>query len=292
MASDSCPHTMLETLFSVYYHLRRRWLYGLMATLVSTSLILATPQPGQAVSILELLLRGVQIIQLSTLSDRQEVALGKQINDQLVAEEVELYTNRNINAYVNDIGQRLVSHSARPDLPFTFQVIDNDQINAFATMGGYVYVTTGLLKAADNEAQLASVIGHEIGHIASRHAIEQMRQLALAQGVISAAGVDQNQAVNIGVELALRRPNSRRDEFEADQQGLATLQSAGYAPKAMVDFMKKLLNQGSVPTFLSTHPAVSDRIQALEQAIDPATESNGAGLDSADYRSKVSQISG
>lgn len=282
---------MLELFSFVYRQLRRRWMYGLMATFVSFSLILATPQPGQAISLLELLLRGVQIIQLSTLSERQEVALGKQINDQLVSSDVKLYTDRAINSYVNNIGQTLVPYSDRPNLPYTFQVVDSSQINAFATMGGFVYVTTGLMRTADNEAQLASVIGHEIGHIASRHSLEQMRQMALAQGVISAAGVDRNAAVNIGVELALRRPNSRQDEFEADQRGLDTLQQAGYAPKAMVNFMQKLLSQGSLPTFLSTHPAVSDRIDALNQDIDPATAASGAGLDSTAYRSRISNLS-
>lgn len=271
--------------------LRRRWGYGLLSVLVASGLILGTPHPSQAFSLFDLLLRGVQIIQLSTLSDRQEVAIGKQINDQLVAEEIRLYSDRAINSYINEIGQRLVPYSARPNLPYTFQVAEDSKINAFATMGGYVYVTTGLIKAADNEAQLASVIGHEIGHIAGRHAVEQMRESAIAQGLISAAGVDRNAAVNIGVELALRRPNSRQDEFEADQQGLVSLQQAGYAPGAMVRFMEKLLNQPSLPAFLSTHPAVSDRIRALNQTIDPATANSGGGLDSAAYRSKIAKLS-
>ncbi|MFB2771184.1 M48 family metalloprotease [Pelatocladus sp. BLCC-F211] len=122
-------------------------------------------------------------------------------------------------------------------------------------MGGYVYVTTGLLKAADNEAQLASVIAHEIGHIASRHAIEQMRETAIARGVATAAGLERSTAVQIGVDLALQRPNSREDEFEADRKGLRTLGRAGYAESAMIAFMQKLLQKRSLPTFLSTHPA-------------------------------------
>jgi len=77
-------------------------------------------------------------------------------------------------------------------------------------MGGFVYVNTGLLKLADNEAELASVIGHEIGHIASRHTVEQMRGTAIAGGVATAAGLDRNTAVQIGVDLALRRPHSGR----------------------------------------------------------------------------------
>jgi beta-barrel assembly-enhancing protease len=282
---------MSNLFLNVYRQWRRRWIYGLISLTMAFGLILTTPQPGQAVSIFDLILRGVQIIQLSTLSDRQEVSIGKQINDKLVAEELNLYSDRSVNSYINEIGQRLVPYSDRSDIPYTFQVVEDSKINAFATMGGYVYVTTGLIRAADNEAQLASVISHEIGHIASRHAIEQMRESALAQGIVTAAGMDRNAAVNIGVELALRRPNSRRDEFEADQRGLATLTAAGYAPGAMVDFMEKLASQASLPAFLSTHPAVPDRIRALNQAIDPASANYGAGLDGAAYRSRIGTLS-
>lgn len=271
---------------------RRRWAYLLISLTVALGLIVTTPAPGYAQrSFMELLMRGVQIIQLSTLSDRQEVALGRQINDQILSNEMRLFNDRRITSYVDRVGQGLVPYSQRPRIPYTFQVVDSDQINAFATMGGYVYVTTQLLRTADNEAQLASVLGHEIGHIAAKHALEQMREAALAQGAASLAGLDRNAAVNIGVELALRRPNSRRDEFEADQKGLAILKSAGYAPSAMPAFMQKLQGKASLPEFLSTHPAVSERIQVLNRAIDPATANRGIGLDSRAYRAEVSALS-
>ncbi|MCU0524986.1 MAG: M48 family metallopeptidase [Elainella sp. Prado103] len=281
---------MLDLLLDFSRQLRRRWIYGLMSVLVATSLVVTTPRPSQAMSLIELLLRGVQIIQLSTLSDRQEVALGGQINSQLTSQELSLYSDRVINSYINEIGQRLVPHSDRPNIPYTFQVVESSDLNAFATMGGYVYVTTGLIKAADNEAQLASVISHEIGHIAARHALEQMREQAVAQGVASATGLDRNTAVNIGVELALRRPNSRRAEFEADQHGLITLTRAGYAPGAMPAFMEKLRNRNAIPEFLSTHPAVPERIRVLNEAIDPAAANTGAGLDNAAYRSRINSL--
>lgn len=265
----------------------RRGLYGLLSLVVALFVCVGTPQPSQARSWLDLILRGVQIIQLSNVSDRQEVQIGQGINQQLVSREVRLYRNAAINDYVNQIGQRLAAKSSRPDLPYTFQVVDDRGVNAFATMGGYVYVNTGLMAAADNEAQLASVMSHEIGHIARRHALKQMRQSAIAQGVASAAGLDQNTAVNIGVELALRRPNSRQDELEADRDGLAMMQAAGYAPIGTVQFMKKLLGSGSPPTFLSTHPATGDRIRLLEQAIDPAMAQRGEGLDNAAYRARI-----
>jgi predicted Zn-dependent protease len=267
---------------------QRRWLYPLLSVVIALSLVLGSPQVTQARPWFDLIFRGVQIFQLSNISAREEIQIGQQINQQLVGSEIQLYRNSEINRYVDQIGQRLAQESTRTDIPYKFQVVNDKNINAFATMGGFVYVNTGLLTAADNEAQLASVMAHEIGHIAGRHAIGQMRQQAIAQGVAAAAGLDRNLAVQIGVDLALRRPHSRQDEVEADELGLDTLQNAGYAPVAMVDFMEKLLKKGgSVPTFLSTHPATSDRINALEQAIDPARSNVGDGLDTNAYRSKI-----
>ena len=265
----------------------RPWFYPLLSAVVALFICVGLPQSGQAISLFDLILRGVQVIQLSNISDKQEIQIGRAINNQLVSREIRLYRNPQIVRYVEEIGQRLVAKSDRPDIPYTFQVVNDKGLNAFATMGGFVYVNTGLLTAAENEAQLASVMSHEIGHIAGRHAIEQLRKSALARGVAAAAGLDRNLAVQIGVDLALRRPNSRQDEFEADQKGLQTMTRAGYAPSGMVAFMKKLLRANSVPTFLSTHPATSDRIKALERAIDPEDANVGDGLDEQAYKAKI-----
>jgi predicted Zn-dependent protease len=250
-----------------------------------------SPEPTQAFSLPELIFRGIQVIQLSNLSDRQEVALGQQINRQLTNSEFNIYRDRATLAYINRIGQRLAEESDRPDIPYTFQVIDDDKINAFATMGGFIYVNKGLMAAADNEAQLASVIGHEIGHISARHSIQQMRQMAIASGLAAATGLDRSQVVQIGVELALRRPHSRQAEYEADSLGLQTMGRAGYAQSAMVDFMKKLLNRPSPPSILSTHPATADRIAAISQEIDPNLAS-GEGLNDAAYRQEIRRLLG
>ncbi len=279
---------MLKLVSSFAMHqLRRRWFYGLMAAVMAVGISVATPRPSHALSIFDLIFRGIQIIQIENMSDAQEVRLGKQINDQMVGRSFRLYRDRDLNDYIDDIGQRMAAASSRPGIPYTFQVVEDPNINAFATMGGYVYVTTGLIKAADNEAQLASVIGHEVGHVASRHALEQMRETMIAQGIASAAGLDSNVAVAIGVDLALRRPASRGDEFEADERGLANLIQAGYAPSAMPAFMQKLVGQPSPPTFLSTHPAASDRVTRLQALIDPAIADIGDGLDTVAYSNRI-----
>jgi predicted Zn-dependent protease len=265
---------------------RHLWYYPFLVFLMAAGIFVGSTQITQAIPWFDILRQGVQVIQLSTISDSQEVELGKQINQQLVSKEIKLYRNPQIERYVNQIGQRLVKSSDRANIPYTFQVVNNS-VNAFATMGGFVYLHTGLLRFAENEAQLASVIAHEIGHIAERHALQQMRQTAIARGVATAAGLDRSAAVNIGVEIALRRPNSRQAEFEADASGLQALTKAGYAPIAMVNFMDKIRSQSSsVPAFLSTHPAPDDRIARLRKAL-PQPADVGNGLNNAAYRQQI-----
>jgi beta-barrel assembly-enhancing protease len=280
---------MLEQIFSPFWYSRKRWLYGLLSIITALSLSLGMSKPSYSISWFELLLRGVQIFQISNMSDSQEVQLGQQINQQLIkGGKIKVLQNTKLTRYIDEIGQKIVKVSDRPSIPYTFQVVNDKSINAFATMGGFIYLNTGLISVADNEAELASVISHEAGHIIGRHAIKQIKQQAIAQGVLSAAGLEQSAAVQIGVDLALNKPNSREDELEADQLGLKNLQGAGYAPGAMVSFMQKLLKSGaSIPTFLSTHPATQDRITALQQVIDPKTANVGNGLDNQAYKAKL-----
>jgi beta-barrel assembly-enhancing protease len=268
-----------------------RGIYLFLSLMVVAGIWVFSPEPTQAFSLPELIFRGIQVIQLANLSDRQEVALGQQINRQLTNSEFNIDRDRATSAYINRIGQRLAEESDRPNIPYTFQVVDDNNINAFATMGGFVYVNKGLMAAADNEAQLASVISHEIGHISARHSIKQMRQMAIASGVAAATGLDRSRVVQLGVELALRRPHSRQAEYEADILGLSTMGRAGYAQSAMVDFMRKLLNRSSPPSILSTHPATSDRIAAISQEIDPDLAS-GEGLNNAAYRQEIRRLLG
>jgi len=269
----------------------KHWRYPIIS-LLTLSIVVGTPQVAKtfSLSFIETILQGVQVIQLSNMSDEKEVELGQKINKQLVSNnDVTLYQNRQINNYVNKIGQRIVPNTTRPDIPYTFQVVEDSSINAFATVGGFVYLHTGLIAAADNEAELASVIAHEIAHIEAKHGIEQMRERAIAQGLLSASGLDESDAVQIGVELAYRRPNSREDEYEADKLGLNSLTQSGYAPIGMIQFMEKLQQQGgSPPTFLSTHPNAGDRIEALRQQMDHPRQ--GDGLNSQAYQRRTQAL--
>lgn len=267
---------------------RRSWFYPLLAATSAIIFTLATPAISHAFSWFDIFQRGIQVVQLSSMNDRQEVNLGQQIDAQLKSTQVNILYNPAATAYVTEIGQRLVPQSTRPNLPFTFQIVDDDGINAFATMGGFVYVNKGLLKIADNEAQLASVMGHEIGHITGGHSKKQMRETALAQGILGAAGLGNSQAVQIGVELALKRPHSRRDEFDADQRGLINLTRAGYSQVEMVNFMQKLMaSKASTPAFLNTHPNTADRINQLNRQIQQTPSATKDGSDAAIYRNRL-----
>ena len=282
---------MFTRFTSFSYRHYRRILYGIITFVLTLGISLSNVRPSYAFSWLELMIRGIQVVQLSNISNAQELELGKGINQQIISSgKAKISTNSSISNYINQIGQKLAQTSDRPDLPYTFQVVDDDSINAFATMGGFVYVNKGLIETADNEAELASVIGHEIGHIVGRHSIEQMRNRALSQGLLSAAGLDRNDAIGIGVELAVNRPNSRSDELEADRFGLENIIEAGYAPAGILGFMEKLLQSGSPPSVLSTHPATSERIKILKELIDPQTINVGSGLDNKAYQYRIRSL--
>ena len=253
------------------------------------SLNLGLASPAAAQSWLNLLFQGLQVIQLSNLSNAQEVRLGQQVNQQYLQQgQFQLSGDRRLQAYVNEIGQRLAQTSARPNIPYTFQVVDDQAINAFATMGGFVYINTGLIYTADNEAELASVIAHEIAHIADRHAVTRMRDMALSQGLMSATGLRESQAVQMAMQLGVNLPMSREDELAADNLGLRNLVKAGYAPEGMVSFMKKLQQQGNAaPEFLSSHPLTQNRVVALQRSIPERYLNSGEGLDPQTYDQRI-----
>ncbi len=277
---------MLNFLKKSLFLIGRRRAYAALLAIVMSASILLAPQSGQAFTLLDLIRKGIPIIQALSINEQQEIALGAQTNQQIIR-QMKMSQNPEINAYINNIGQRLAASSARPNLKYTFQVVEDNAINAFATMGGYVYIHTGLMKASDNEAQLASVIGHEIGHITGRHSLEQLKQTLIAQGISSLAGLDQSQLSNVVFNIGLRLPKSREMEYDADRRGLDNIIRVGYAPSAMPEFMKKLGSASNTPAFLSTHPSPPDRVQRLNNMIPPQYRAKTDGLDQSNYKQRV-----
>ena len=239
-----------------------------------------------AIDILDAVKGAVQYIQVSNISDEQEVEIGKQTNQQ-VLQQYQLYDSPQIQQYVSNLGQELLNSSDSRDIPFTFQVVKSDEVNAFATPGGFVYVTTGLLETAENRAQLASVMAHEIAHINERHGIEGLKQAVAAQGIANTVGVDSNTLAQIAYQVAVDLPQSRSFEYEADSSGLEILQQAGYPPQAFANFLAKLQGGGGTPEFLRTHPKSEDRIEAISQTETATQVSTSKGQDRSEYQNNV-----
>lgn len=200
----------------------------------------------------------------------KEVAIGRQYAGE-VDRTAKIVNDPVITEFVNRIGQNLVLHSDAK-VPFTIKVIENNEVNAFALPGGYLYVHTGLLAAAENEAEVAGVLSHEIAHVAARHGVEQASKaqfmnyatipLIFVGGV---GGYAIQQALSIAVPLTFLK-FSRGQEKEADRLGAQYMWAAGYDPNAMVSFFEKLQAKekkkpGTLAKVFSTHPPNGDRIK-------------------------------
>ncbi len=209
--------------------------------------------------------------ELMLYSEEGEIALGRE-TDQQIRQRYGLYDDEKLTAYIRDIGMTMVPQTHRPHLEYHFSVLDTPVANAFAVPGGYIYVTRGLLAMMNSEAELAVVIGHELGHVAARHSMRKMSQLMLAQvglvigSAISETFQDLSGLASVGIQLLFLK-FSRDDERQADQLGVEYARSGRYNPAKMVDFFMTLeamgdLSEGqSLPGFLSTHPMYDERIE-------------------------------
>ena len=207
-----------------------------------------------------------------------EYPLGQRIS-QRVEQRQPLLRDANIQAYVQQVGGRVAQYAAmdRPDVRFEFKVLDKpDTVNAFAVPGGHIYVFSGLLLAAENESELAGVLAHETGHIVGRHSANQMAaRYGIEMLYQIAVGEQPQQIVQIATQFAARGAMSkfsRDDEREADQYGVKYMTEAGYDPRGMVSFFRKLLAMRKqsptvVETVLATHPTTEERIRNIEAQI-------------------------
>jgi predicted Zn-dependent protease len=216
--------------------------------------------------------------QLILLPESQDADMGLQAYQQIKQEE-KISSNAALNQRVQTVGRRIAAVSGHPEWDWQFTLFDNPEPNAFALPGGKVGVYTGLFKVAQNDAQLAAVMGHEVGHAIARHGAERMSQGILAQlgGVAvgaatgSQAVVDlYSQAATLGVIL----PYSRGQESEADEIGLMLMAEAGYDPREAVTLWQNFAALGGErpPEFLSTHPSEGTRIQRLQELMPKALE--------------------
>jgi len=209
---------------------------------------------------------------------QREIAMGKQAAIE-VEKTAKLINDPVVTEYVNRVGQNLVRNSDAK-VPFTIKVIDSDEINAFALPGGFFYVNSGLILRADEEAELAGVMGHEIAHVAARHGTKtatkgEIMQLATIPVMIlvpyGMAGYGIYEGLNLAIPMSYLK-FTRDAEKEADYLGLQYMYKAGYDPNAFVSFFEKIeaeerRHPGSIPKIFSTHPPTPDRVQKAQEEI-------------------------
>ena len=205
-----------------------------------------------------------------------EIKMGKQYSMQ-IENSVKMVQDPVVNEYVNRIGQNLVRNSDA-QVPFTIKVIDSDEVNAFALPGGFFYVNSGLILAADEEAELAGVMAHEIAHVAARHGMRQMTRMQWANiGTIplifigGGIGYGIYEAAGLGLPLTFMK-FQRNFEAEADFLGLQYMYKTGYDPQAFIAFFEKIQAKekkkpGTLAKAFASHPQTPDRIEASQKEI-------------------------
>lgn len=256
----------------------RRLLLTLLASfgLIATSSGCATsPATGESIFV-------------AGISPQQEAQLGAEAAPQLAQEYGGPVRDPALQAYVTEVGQKLVAqidHDEYRNMPWEFTLLDSDIINAFALPGGKTFITRGLASRMTNEAQLAGVMGHEIGHVTARHAAQRMAKQGLLVGTITAAAVvvgasgDEDvqaigqgliPALSIGGQLVVLK-YGRDEERQSDSLGMQYMAKAGYNPRGQLEVMQILRDASEgprQPTFLSSHPNPDERIDRIQGLLD------------------------
>jgi predicted Zn-dependent protease len=238
--------------------------------------------------------------QLAFMGEQEEISLGRQ-NHQQILRTMGAYNDPALQNYVQTLGRGLARSSERPNLPWTFTVLDDTAVNAFALPGGFIYVTRGILALMNTEGELAGVLGHEIGHVTARHSVEQISRQQVANfglllGSVVAPELQQmGGALQQSVGLLLLK-YSRDAERQADDLGVRYMSRNGYAPGELAEILNSLgrteraQGGGSTPDFLSTHPNPGERVQRIRASL------RGAGAPPAgkpsDRSAFVSRLQG
>jgi len=220
--------------------------------------------------------------QLILMSWQEEASLGAKSKPELVTEFGGEVARPELRAYVNEVGQKLAREAVRIDpemasLQWEFTLLNSDVINAFALPGGKVFMSHGLAKLMTSEAQLAGVLGHEVGHVAARHTNERFSKAAVAQGALGIGGAflgdgagasAANAIAGQVTELTLMK-YGRDQELESDSLGMRYMAAAGYNPRAQREVMQILLNasKDAPPEFFSTHPHPENRIKRIDEML-------------------------
>jgi predicted Zn-dependent protease len=227
--------------------------------------------------------------EISLMSEAQEISVGRELDAQ-VRQEMGLYDNDELQRYVRELGMRIAQRSQRPNLPWSFAVLDSPAVNAFALPGGYIYITRGILPYLDNEAQLAGVLGHEIGHVTARHSAQQYtRGMGASLGVlVGSIFVPEirpfSDLAESGIGVLFLK-FGRDDELQADALGAEYAAANGWDPDQVPAFLTTLAriaeatDRNGVPNWLSTHPQPENRAARVAETVAKVRPSTTLGAD-------------
>ena len=213
--------------------------------------------------------------QTITLSPEQEIAIGLQSAPQMAQQHGGLYPNNQYQAFVDNVGNKLVNSSIANETPYKYEfhlLADSKTINAFALPGGQIFITYALFQKLENEDQLAGVLGHEIGHVLGKHSNERISEANFWKTITMGASVGADIggfAQSIGQQTLLS--NGRDDELESDDLGVRFMIRAGYNPEEMIgvmEILKAAAGPNRVPEFQSTHPDPENRIEKIRESIE------------------------
>jgi len=234
--------------------------------------------------------------EFSLVSEAQEIQMGREADPQIAA-SIGVVDDPELQAYVAGLGMRLAEVSERPNLPWSFKVVDDPVVNAFAVPGGFIYVTRGILSRFDSEAELVGVLGHEVGHITARHSASQMsrqqlQQLGLGVGMIFSETVREYGSLAAAGLQVMNLSFSRGDETQSDELGLRYMTRLSYDPEAMIGVFRMLASVGGggesrIPEWQLTHPYPENREAHMQEQIAAAGIQPGGRVARDEYLDQI-----
>ncbi|MDO8597029.1 MAG: M48 family metallopeptidase [Sulfuricaulis sp.] len=237
------------------------------------ALLLVASLPTAAFDIDKLRSIGEKLKPLKPTSEGDEITLGKDVAANLLG-AAPLVNDAALQAYVNKVGMWIALHTSRPNLPWRFGVLDTNSVNAFATPGGYVFITRGMLMRMRDESELAGVLAHEISHVVEKHALNTMRKSKLvdmASDALSRNKPEYAKLVSAGTEI-FARGLDKEDEFAADRMGVVLSARAGYDPYGLPATLQTLSSinpkDDAISLMFKTHPDSENRLELVSNAME------------------------